>query len=216
MGKNRSPEVVEASPYDHHTTTAVAEPVGGGTGGAGEKQATRCRDPAFAFLLYGNVAAIAVIAIMYGADAFNAAISDTTAGENADSGYSYTGYMYATFALGGIAMLFTGITLPIMMCMPTLLIKVSLLMMLVLSGLMMAYMFVVGSIFGGIIGVSQLSSESCLVGCTCLFFFFVLFPLPYRVTHTHFVYLWAMGATIEFHQHSKPFRLKKKQRQYFS
>lgn len=158
MGKNKNYEdpvvvqgtAVSASPYDH-TTTATATAVGGG----GEKQATRCRDPAFAILLYGNVAAIAAVAAMYGANAFNQAISSTDTGTNVDSGYSYTGYMYATFILGGIAMVFTGITLPIMMCIPSLLIKVSLLLMLVLSGLMAAYMFISGSIVGGIIGVSR-------------------------------------------------------------
>ena len=167
MGKsNQHPVIVEgtavsASPYDHHTTTtAVGVEHGHGGGGVGEKQATRCRDPAFALLLYGNVGAIAAVAAIYGADAFTEAIGDTTAGENSESGYSYTGYMYATFILGAIAMVFTGITLPIMMCIPTLLIKVSLLMMLVLSGLMMAYMFVSGSIIGGIIGVSKTSTTN--------------------------------------------------------
>ena len=173
MGKsNQHPVIVEgtavsASPYDHHTTTTavgVEHGHGGGGvgGGVGEKQATRCRDPAFAFLLYGNVGAIAAVAAIYGADAFTEAIGDTTAGENSESGYSYTGYMYATFILGAIAMVFTGITLPIMMCIPTLLIKVSLLMMLVLSGLMMAYMFVSGSIIGGIIGVSKTTTTTNL------------------------------------------------------
>lgn len=169
MGKhaNNHPVVVEgtavtASPYDH-TTAATAADVG--FGGVGEKQATRCRDPAFAILLYGNVGAIAAIAAIYGADAFNAAISSTDAGENVDSGYSYTGYMYATFILGAIAMVFTGITLPIMMCIPSLLIKVSLLLMLVLSGLMAAYMFISGSIIGGVIGVSSSSSRR---KCVCV------------------------------------------------
>jgi hypothetical protein len=161
MGKNDHPVVVEgtsvphASPYDHTTTaTATATAVGGTTGG-GEKQETRCRDPAFALLLYGNVGAIAAVAAIYGSDAFTQAISETDAGENSASGYSYTGYMYATFILSAIAMVFTGITLPIMMCIPTLLIKVSLLLMLVLSGLMMAYFFVLGNIIGGIFGVSK-------------------------------------------------------------
>ena len=169
MGKsNQHPVIVEgtavsASPYDHHTTaTAVGVEHGHGGAGVGEKQATRCRDPAFALLLYGNVGAIAAVAAIYGADAFTEAIGDTTAGENSESGYSYTGYMYATFILGAIAMVFTGITLPIMMCIPTLLIKVSLLMMLVLSGLMMAYMFVSGSIIGGIIGVSTTTTTNFL------------------------------------------------------
>mmetsp|Transcript_28641 Transcript_28641/g.51793 ORF Transcript_28641/g.51793 Transcript_28641/m.51793 type:complete len:493 (-) Transcript_28641:409-1887(-) len=137
-----------ASPYDHTTTqssargaAAPADPEGGG-----QKQATRCRDPIFALLLYGNVAAIIAVAGIYGTEAFSDAVSDTT------SGYNYTGYIYATFVLGAVAIILTGITLPIMMCIPEMLIKVSLIMMLVLSGVMMVMMFLSGSIIGGIFG----------------------------------------------------------------
>jgi hypothetical protein len=139
-----------ASPYDHNThsqpsataSRAPADPEGGG-----EKQETRCRDPIFALLLYGNVAAIVAVAVIYGTEAFSNAVNDST------SGYSYTGYVYATILLGAVAIVLTGITLPIMMCIPELLIKVSLIMMLILSGVMMVWMFLSGSNIGGIIGV---------------------------------------------------------------
>ena len=111
-------------------------------------QETKCRDPLFAILLYGNVGAIIAVAGVYGTQAFSDAINDQT------SGYSYEGYVYATFILGAVAIILSGISLPIMMCIPELLIKVSLIMMLILSGVMMVMMFLSGSIFGGIIGVS--------------------------------------------------------------
>eukprot|EP00571_Detonula_confervacea_P012360 CAMPEP_0172303330 /NCGR_PEP_ID=MMETSP1058-20130122/4866_1 /TAXON_ID=83371 /ORGANISM="Detonula confervacea, Strain CCMP 353" /LENGTH=494 /DNA_ID=CAMNT_0013014089 /DNA_START=17 /DNA_END=1501 /DNA_ORIENTATION=- len=138
-----------ASPYDHTTQqqapsrSAPSDPEGEGVG---EKQETRCRDPIFAILLYGNVAAIAIVAAVYGTEAFTETVND------AASGYNYTGYIYATFILGAVSIVLTGITLPIMMCIPELLIKASLIMMLVLSGIMMVVMFLNGSIFGGIIG----------------------------------------------------------------
>eukprot|EP00581_Thalassiosira_minuscula_P009040 CAMPEP_0183702454 /NCGR_PEP_ID=MMETSP0737-20130205/542_1 /TAXON_ID=385413 /ORGANISM="Thalassiosira miniscula, Strain CCMP1093" /LENGTH=492 /DNA_ID=CAMNT_0025929063 /DNA_START=144 /DNA_END=1622 /DNA_ORIENTATION=+ len=153
MGRSSAPVVVQgtavASPYDH--TTVSSQPAASSGGGAaasgrGEKQPTRCRDPIFAILLYANVIAIVAVAGIYGTEAFSEAIDDST------SGYDYTGYMKATFILGAVAIVLTGITLPIMMCIPEILIKVSLILMLILSGIMMVMMFMAGSYFGGIIG----------------------------------------------------------------
>ncbi|KAL7536103.1 hypothetical protein ACHAXR_006920, partial [Thalassiosira sp. AJA248-18] len=150
-----SPVVVQgtavASPYDHSTqqpaaASAIPTARAEGDGGGGEKQETKCRDPIFALLLYGNVIAIIAVAGIYGTEAFTDAVDDST------SGYSYEGYIYATFILGAVSIVLTGVTLPIMMCIPELLIKVSLILMLILSGVMMVMMFLTGSIFGGIIG----------------------------------------------------------------
>lgn len=112
------------------------------------KQETRCRDPIFAFLLYGNIAAIIAVAGIYGTQAFSDSISDTT------SGYNYLGYVYATFILGAVAIVLSGISLPIMMCMPMALIKCSLIGSVILSGVSMVLMFVWGNILGGIFSVS--------------------------------------------------------------
>ena len=89
---------------------------------------------------------------VYGTTAFSEAIDDST------SGYDYKGYVYATFILGAVSIVFTGLALPIMMCIPELLIKVSLILMLILSGVMMVFSFLGGNIIGGIFGVS-----SCIV-----------------------------------------------------
>eukprot|EP00584_Thalassiosira_punctigera_P006265 CAMPEP_0172529190 /NCGR_PEP_ID=MMETSP1067-20121228/3331_1 /TAXON_ID=265564 ORGANISM="Thalassiosira punctigera, Strain Tpunct2005C2" /NCGR_SAMPLE_ID=MMETSP1067 /ASSEMBLY_ACC=CAM_ASM_000444 /LENGTH=499 /DNA_ID=CAMNT_0013313195 /DNA_START=127 /DNA_END=1626 /DNA_ORIENTATION=- len=157
MRSGGTPVVVQgtavASPYDHTTTataTASRQPArshGASNDGRGEKQATRCRDPVFALLLYGNVAAIVAVAGIYGTEAFSDALDDSV------SGYNYTGYIRATFILGALAIVLTGVSLPVMMCIPEVLIKVSLIAMLVLSGIMMVMSFLSGSMLGGIFGL---------------------------------------------------------------
>lgn len=151
MGSS-TPVVVQgtavASPYDHNTTQQQQQRQSSSpAGGTGEKQPTSCRDPIFALLLYANVASIVAVAGIYGTAAFGEAIDDST------SGYNYEGYVYATAILGLVAIVLSGLTLPIMMCIPELLIKVSLVMMLILSGVMMVMSFLSGSIFGGIFGL---------------------------------------------------------------
>jgi len=153
-----SPVVVQGTaiaepynPYEHKTkptrdqalTTTAAHSTQVSSGG--EKQPVKCRDPLFALLLLGNVGAIAGVAATYGTIAF-----DTTLNSN---GYNYTGFVYAAFILGAIAMVFTGFCLPIMMCIPEFLIKTSLIGMLILSGVMMVISFVSGNIIGGIFSV---------------------------------------------------------------
>jgi hypothetical protein len=110
-------------------------------------QETRCRDPIFAFLLYGNVIAIGVVVAKYGTAAFYASVDSST-----QDGYDYSGYIYATMVLGLLSIIFSGLTLPIMMCIPELLVKMSLFFMLGLSGAMMIMSWVYGNIFGGILG----------------------------------------------------------------
>lgn len=139
---------VTASPYDHSTqpTTQPTTAAPRDPETTGEKQETKCRDPIFAILLYGNLAAIIAVAGVYGTSAFTEAVTDST------SGYNYNGYIYATFILGAVAIVLTGVSLPIMMCIPMILIKCSLISMLILSGVMMAMSFVYGNIWGGIFG----------------------------------------------------------------
>jgi hypothetical protein len=115
------------------------------SGGGGEQQPTKCRDPIFALLLIGNVAAITAVAGIYGSKAFDQ--------QGNNSGDSYNGYIAAAFVLGLIAMIFTGFCLPLMMCIPMILIKASLIGMLILAGAMMVVSFLSGNLIGGIIGV---------------------------------------------------------------
>ena len=96
-------------------------------------QEKRCRDPIFALLLYGNVIAIAVVVGVYGTSAFSELLDDATTAADASSSYDYSGYVRATFVLGAAAIVLTGLTLPVMLCIPGVLIKCSLLAMLVMS-----------------------------------------------------------------------------------
>eukprot|EP00986_Skeletonema_menzelii_P005400 scaffold1953_cov146-Skeletonema_menzelii.AAC.4 len=135
------------NPYEHKAAAPANQPVAPPTSsaGAGEQQPAKCRDPIFAFLLIGNVAAIAAVAGIYGSTAFDQQVNN--------SGGSYDGYVAAAFVLGVIAMVFTGFCLPLMMCIPMILIKASLIGMLILSGAMMVVSFLYGNIWGGIFGV---------------------------------------------------------------
>lgn len=83
----------------------------------------------------------------YGTAAFYASVDSST-----QDGYDYSGYIYATMVLGLLSIIFSGLTLPIMMCIPELLVKMSLFFMLGLSGAMMIMSWVYGNIFGGILG----------------------------------------------------------------
>lgn len=152
-----------ATPTDQAPTTSAAATSTQG----GEKQPVKCRDPIFALLLYGNVGAIAAVAAIYGSKAFE--------GVN-EGGYNYNGYIYAAFILGIIAMVFTGFCLPIMMCIPEVLIKVSLIGMLLLSGVMMVISFISGNIIGGIFGV----------------IFFAIFACYTRAGKSHNIIAWAL------------------------
>ena len=110
----------------------------------GEKQETKCRDPLFAFLLYGNVIAIAVVVILYWPKA--------TEVFNGSSSVDYTGYIYAALICGGFSVIFSGIMLMVMMAIPTFLIKASLIFVVLLSGAWAAYAFIIGSWVMGIFG----------------------------------------------------------------
>ncbi|KAL7509169.1 hypothetical protein ACHAXN_006594 [Cyclotella atomus] len=139
-----------ASPYDHHTKQDTHNEVRDPTGpGVGTKQETRCNDPIFAFLLYGNIAAIAAVVSIYGTDAFYSSIEDSS---TTTDGYDYSGYIYATIVLGLFSIIFSGLTLPVMMCIPELLVKMSLFFMVGLSGAMMVMSWLYGNILGGILG----------------------------------------------------------------
>jgi len=134
------------NPYEHKTAAPASQPAAPvSSASAGEQQPAKCRDPIFALILLGNVAAIAAVAGIYGTTAFDQTVNN--------GGYNYNGYIAAAFILGAIAMIFTGLCLPIMMCIPEMLIKASLIGMLILAGAMMVISFITGNIIGGIFGL---------------------------------------------------------------
>lgn len=111
--------------------------------GKGEKQQTKCRDPIFALLLWGNVGAMIGVAVAYGSEAFN---------EVTNPGGVYNGYMWALLICGICALIISAIMYAVLMCIPGTLIKTSLIFVVVLSGVWAALSFVYGNIIGGVIG----------------------------------------------------------------
>lgn len=113
----------------------------------GEKQESKCRDPIFAFLLYANLAAIAIVCVFYGAEAF----------ESVDDGvqddFDYSAYLYTALTCGIFAIILSGAGLLVMMCIPSLLIKTSLIFVVVLSGVWAIMGFLAGNIIMGVFGV---------------------------------------------------------------
>lgn len=167
----------------YYSTAPVDQPAAApptSSSGGGEVQPTKCRDPIFALLLIINVAAIAGVAGTYGATAFDQEVNN--------SGDNYDGYIVVAFILGAIAMVFTGFCLPLMMCIPMVLIKASLIGMLVLSGVMMVISFLSGNLIGGIFGVVFFLIFVCytkagaftwfgLIGCSFPHLQLTFFPL---------------------------------------
>jgi hypothetical protein len=134
-----TPVVVHGTPAPQHTAIATPDQ---NFAGKGELQETKCRDPIFALLLYGNVGAMIGVAVAYGGEAFN----EITAGEE------FTGYMYAVLICGGFSFIFSAIMYLVMMRFPGTLIKMSLLFVVILSGVWMALAFASGNIIGGVFG----------------------------------------------------------------
>mmetsp|Transcript_51375 Transcript_51375/g.124026 ORF Transcript_51375/g.124026 Transcript_51375/m.124026 type:complete len:480 (+) Transcript_51375:221-1660(+) len=106
---------------------------------------TGCNDFIWAFLLYGNVAAIAAVAAIYGPGSFGE--SDSS------SGYDYTGYVWAGLILAVISVILSGLGLGMNMCCPELMIKLGLLFVVIMSGVWMVLSFLAGQWFMGILGV---------------------------------------------------------------
>jgi Plasma-membrane choline transporter len=113
----------------------------------GEKQESKCRDPIFALLMYGNLIAIVVTVIVLKDQALLILDTNTTSAQN------YTGYIYAALICGVFAMIFSGIMLIVMMQIPSFLIKTSLIFVVVMSGVWAVMGFIWGNILMGIIGV---------------------------------------------------------------
>lgn len=133
--------------------TAVQQSSGGGGGVSddpsftkGEKQESKCRDPIFAFLFYGNLAAIAITLVIFRDEAFQSTSDGTTS-------FDYTPYVWAVLVTGCFSVGFSGLMLMVMMRIPSLLIKTSLIFVVVLSGVWAVMGFIWGSIWMGIFGL---------------------------------------------------------------
>mmetsp|Transcript_3315 Transcript_3315/g.5417 ORF Transcript_3315/g.5417 Transcript_3315/m.5417 type:complete len:483 (-) Transcript_3315:91-1539(-) len=122
----------------------------------GEKQESKCRDPIFAFLFYGNVIAIAVTCAFFGTDAFQT-IDDTTSGVDSSD---YSGYIWVMCICAAFATIFSGLSLIVMMRIPTLLIKTALIFSVLMSLVGAVWGFASGNIWMGVMG-----TVFFLIGC---------------------------------------------------
>lgn len=156
-----TPVVVQGTPVSNPyagTSTQAAAPVtqSSSTPTKGEKQETRCRDPIFAILFYANVVAIAAVAGAYGPAAL-----ETDENDGGNSSDEYSGYVIATVICALLSFLFSALAVAVMMCIPETLIKVSLIFVVVLSGLWAVFSFLSGSIIGGILGIFFFAISIC-------------------------------------------------------
>lgn len=172
----------------------------------GEEQPKECRDVWAALLGVGNFIAMIVVGIMYGQDAWNALI-------NNDTEYKYSGIVYMVLICGVISVIISGVMLLVMMAIPTLLIKFSLIFVIVLGLGLAVWSFFVGQIWGGVIGIIffligvcyaravwgriPFASANLVTGCTAIkqnfgsvfvAFIFLLFAFAWSL-------IWGMAAS---------------------
>jgi len=110
-------------------TATEVQPGAASTGewnGKGEKQPKKCRDPIFAILFYANIGAIVGCAIAFGgADVFK------DENDNVEETVNYNEWIYVAVISGGLSLVLSAIVLSIMMCIPSILIKTSIIFNLV-------------------------------------------------------------------------------------
>ena len=144
---------VNAPAEDFGSSPRPVEMAGGtrsGNQGQMDPPKSGCKDPIFAVLFYVNLFAILGCGIVFGPDAF----SD-------DATYEYNGYIYATVVAACLSLLFSAGGLAVLMCIPELMIKVSLIFVVVVSGVWMVLSFLSGNIVGGIFGLIFFAISVC-------------------------------------------------------
>jgi len=155
---------------EQHLTETLVEPEQldhpAGTWTKGEKQEKKFRDTWAAVLFYAQFIAIFAVAMALGVPVLNK-VDDDTAEINGVSveGADYYGLIYGICIAGLFALLFSAVSLSVMSCCPKLLIQISLLFSLVLSGLMVAYCFYLGQYVAGAFGILFFALSLCYAWC---------------------------------------------------
>jgi hypothetical protein len=114
----------------------------------GEKQESKCRDPIFALLMYGNVIAVIVTVIVLNDEAFLVLDTNTVSADN------YEGFFYAALICSVVAMILSVIMLQVMMRIPSFLIKTSLIVGIVMSIVWTIVGFLRGNLLIGVCGIA--------------------------------------------------------------
>jgi hypothetical protein len=129
-----------------------------------KKQPKRCRDPIFAFLFYANIAAIVGVAIKFGSNPFTT--TSTPADDNVDAyQQTYTSLIYTALGTGGFSIVLSFLLSQVMMCIPTIMIKVALFFNLALTGTAAAFGFIWGNWVYGLIMSLFFLVMCCYIKC---------------------------------------------------
>ena len=144
-----SPVVIQGTAVQQPAFGSSTEPMGveqgnnNNAGGDHQPAKGGCKDPLFAILFYINVGAIAATAAIYGPAAFDDATGD----------FTYEGYIYAALISAVFSLLLSAVGLAVLMAIPETMIKVSLIFVVVASGVWAVMAFINGSIIAGVMGL---------------------------------------------------------------
>jgi len=122
-----------------------------------DKVETKCNDPFFAVLFYFTLAAIIVLAAMYGANALNT--------ETSKSEIDYSGYWITAIILTIISFFGAGGGMALMMCIPQFLIKAALIFSVFLALVWAVVAFAGGQYVIGVVGIIFFVLSVCYAYC---------------------------------------------------
>ena len=157
-----STPVVEGTPVGYGAT-----PVATGEWTRGEKQESKCRDPVFAVLFYINVAIIIGVAMALGPNAVSQTVQNVNSSTSATTTTTTTtssdvgAIVYSVLATGFVAIGLSASMLWVMMRIPTMLIKISLWFVTILSGIWFLLALLSGSVFGVVFGLVFFAVSLC-------------------------------------------------------
>jgi len=154
---------------EQHLTDTLIDPEQldnpGGTWTKGEKQEPKCKD-AWAALLFGaQFVAIFAVAIALGVPAMQKMTDADEVNSVSLNAPDYYGLIYGCCVAGVFSLLFSALSLAVMSCCPKLLIQISLLFSLVLSGLMVGYCFYLGQIAAACFSMLFFALSLCYAYC---------------------------------------------------
>jgi len=204
------PVVVQGTAIDTSADSASHDP----NFVRGEVQPKQCRDPFFALLGVANFIAVAVIAIIFGRGTIDSLIGDDEAVEKdieEGTDVKLGGFFVLLGIVGGISVVVSGLMFLIMMAIPTILIKLSLIAVVAITGLAAVVSFIYGQLILGIVNLVFFAIGMCYAravwnripfasanlktactsikqNCGCIILSFLFVILSFALT-----FVWAIG-----------------------
>lgn len=129
-----------------------------------KQQPTKCRDPIFAVLLYVNVGIIAALAVLYGSSPFQD-VDANAANDDEAVKVNYTPFINVAFIVGGVGLVLSSLALQLLICIPSILIKVALIGNIVLCFAIAAAAFYFGILIMAIFGLIGALITCCYTYC---------------------------------------------------